>query len=460
MLLLIVVEQALAVMRKAPYVIYGGTNTEMEILWQLTTTALCTFDWGRDTTYSLGTEQTVEYGSDHQHRYTIIGLVPGNEYDYRGTSGTQVFSGSFRAALADSITRLKFLAYGDTRSNPATHDAVANGMFSTDGSDSDYHSLVISVGDLVADGNTESYWDSEFFSSAYPHIRSLLANLPYQSCMGNHEGTGILFAKYFPYPYVAHHYWSFDFGPAHFAVLDQYTSYGAGSAELAWLAHDLATASKPWKFIVLHEPGWSAGGDHENNVTVQTSIQPLCEQYGVSIVFGGHNHYYARAVVNGVQHITTGGGGAPLYDPNPGYPHIVVTSRSNHFCKVEIASSRLYFAAITSAGTVIDTFSVVRAVSASPGQPAPRPAGFELWPVYPNPFNASAVIRFSLPAAEHARLTVYDVNGRLVEVLTDAMLSAGDHRVTLDGSTFSSGLYFARLEAGETIQTEKMLLLK
>ena len=75
---------------------------------------------------------------------------------------------------------------------------------------------------------------------------------------------------------------------------------------------DLAASAKPWKFIVLHEPGWSAGGGHGNNTTVQNDIQPLAVQYGVAIVFGGHNHYYARANVSGVTHLTMGGGGAPL----------------------------------------------------------------------------------------------------------------------------------------------------
>jgi phosphodiesterase/alkaline phosphatase D-like protein len=172
--ILFATEQVSAAMRKAPYVLYAGTNTEMEVHWQLTTTAPCTVEWGLDTSYALGTEQTIEYGSGHQHRYTVPDLTLGSKYYYRVTSGTETFTGSFRAAIADSTSNLKFLAYGDTRSNPGTHDAVANAMVSTFVTDSDYQSLVISVGDLVTDGNTESYWDSEFFNPSYTHIRSLL----------------------------------------------------------------------------------------------------------------------------------------------------------------------------------------------------------------------------------------------------------------------------------------------
>ena len=460
LVLLVATDPVWAAMRKAPYVIYAGTNTEMEVHWQLTTIATCTLDWGIDTSYSMGTDQTQEYGNDHQHLYTVPGLMPGSKYYYRVTSNQQRFTGSFRAAPADGATDLKFMAYGDTRSYPATHDTVANAMVTTFRNDSSYQSLVISGGDLVADGNTESYWDNEFFNPAYTHIQSLLANLPYQCCMGNHEGTGSLFAKYFPYPYIASHYWSFDYGPAHFAVLDQYTSYGPGSAELIWLANDLATSSASWKFVVLHEPGWSAGGGHENNVNVQNYIQPLCERYGVSIVFGGHNHYYARAVVNNVQQITTGGGGAPLYTPNSSYPNIVTTSRTHHFCKVAIDGNLLHFTAITSSGAVIDTFSMTRPLSYVAGQTAPNPSKFDLSPAFPNPFNPCTEIQYDLSKAEHTSLRVFDLLGREVAVLKDGFVEAGSHRVMFDGSNLASGTYFARLEAGKLSQTTKLMLLK
>ena len=327
-------------------------------------------------------------------------------------------------------------------------------------SDSAFQSLAIVGGDLVTDGNTESYWDTEFFNPAYSHLRTFVADIPYQSCMGNHEGMGVLFSKYFPYPFVASHYWSFDYGPAHFAVLDQYTSYTPGSAQLNWLTNDLSASSKPWKFILLHEPGWSAGGDHENNTTVQNYIQPLCVQYGVPIVLGGHNHYYARAVVNGIEHITTGGGGAPLYVPNRSYPNIVVTSQTHNFCKIEIDGDHLHFTAVSLAGAVIDSFTLSRQESSVGGQAGFTADQFELSPAYPNPFNTVTLIRFSLTAAGPVELKVYDAAGREVETLAAGLMERGRHTVRFDGSDLASGVYFCRLTAGGQSQTRKMVLLK
>jgi len=343
-------------MRKAPYLIYTGDVSEMQVLWQLDATDICTIDWGTDTTYSLGSAQTNEYGSDHQHTYTIENLTPATKYYYRVSQNQEVHTGSFRSAPDTNETDIKFFAYGDTRTYPATHNQVAAAMVETYIGDENFQSIIISVGDLVSDGNSESDWDNQFFDPSYLNIQKMLATLPYQSCMGNHEGSGVLFKKYFPYPFKAGRYWSFDYGPAHFAVLDQYTSYSPGSAQLTWLENDLASSTKPWKFIVLHEPGWSAGG-HSNEVPVQLYIQPLCEQYGIPFVFGGHNHYYARAEVNGVQHITTGGGGAPLYAPILTYPNIVTATQAHHFCTLKIEDGLLSFKAIKPDGTVIDSLT-------------------------------------------------------------------------------------------------------
>jgi hypothetical protein len=349
---------ASAYVRKGPYLIYPGIIGQMKILWQLYSAYPCTLEWGSDTTYSSGSIQTTEYNSSHQHTYTITDLAPNRHYFFKVIINSDFLTGSFFSAPDSTVDNLNFIAYGDTRSYPGTQNQVAARINSTYHSDSSFQTVLISVGDLVNTGTNESDWDTQFFDTTYTNIHSMLANLPYQSTMGNHEGTGTLFVKYFPYPFVAGRYWSFDYGPAHFTIIDQYTAYGPGSPQLQWITNDLAQTTKPWKFIVLHEPGWTAGGDHPNNTSVQNYIQPLCLQYGVSIVFGGHNHYYARAVVNGVEHLTIGGGGAPLYQPNPSYPNIVTCSMTYHFTKIEISGGHLQFTAISSSGVVLDTFSL------------------------------------------------------------------------------------------------------
>lgn len=96
-----------------------------------------------------------------------------------------------------------------------------------------------------------------------------------------------------------------------------------------------------------------------------------------------------------------------------------------------------------------------------PGSSSPAVSyDFNLYSNYPNPFNSSTRIRFSLPSAGQATIRVYDVTGRLVTTLLDDMVAAGHHQVVFDGSGISSGVYFCQLKAGGELQTRKMVLIK
>jgi hypothetical protein len=91
---------------------------------------------------------------------------------------------------------------------------------------------------------------------------------------------------------------------------------------------------------------------------------------------------------------------------------------------------------------------------------AAMPQSVALAQNYPNPFNPSTKIRFELPQASRVSLKVFDVLGREVMTLVDEVIPAGVYYVRFDGSTLSSGVYFYRLQAGESVKTKRMILLK
>jgi hypothetical protein len=350
-----------------PDVIYTGRNNAMKLFWGWHSSDNFQLDWGTDRNYTLGSAQvtppnTGEDGNNATglYSYTIEDLKPGTRYFYRLVVGQQVSVGSFVTAPEVTATQLKFVSYGDTRTHPKLHNAVAAQVVTLYENDPAYQTFNLMEGDLVQNGDAAEDWASEFFSPEFLNIRSELANLAVLPVMGNHEGSGKLFSLYFPMPFVSARYWSFDYGPAHVVMLDQYTDYEPGSAQYEWLKQDLASSKKTWKFAVLHAPGWSAGGGHENNEDVQQYLEPLFEQYSVSIVFGGHNHYYARAAVNGVQHLTIGTGGAPEYPPDPNYPNIVATYNGMGFSRFEIDGNRLSSRFIDANGKVQDEFTIQR----------------------------------------------------------------------------------------------------
>lgn len=88
------------------------------------------------------------------------------------------------------------------------------------------------------------------------------------------------------------------------------------------------------------------------------------------------------------------------------------------------------------------------------------PVEYELMNAYPNPFNASTVIRYSLPKASDVAIHIYDVLGRRVETLTNTIQPAGNHQVIWDAEHNPSGIYFYRIQADDYINTKKMVLLK
>jgi hypothetical protein len=79
---------------------------------------------------------------------------------------------------------------------------------------------------------------------------------------------------------------------------------------------------------------------------------------------------------------------------------------------------------------------------------------------FPNPFNPSTVIRYQIPAAGNARLSVHDLLGRQVAVLVEGRIGPGTHEATFHAASLASGIYFYRLQAGEFVQTKCLTLQK
>lgn len=88
------------------------------------------------------------------------------------------------------------------------------------------------------------------------------------------------------------------------------------------------------------------------------------------------------------------------------------------------------------------------------------PVSYNLSQNFPNPFNPSTEIHFSLPNKSHVTLTIFDLLGREVATLVSEELSAGSYSTRWDATGFPTGVYLYRLEAGEFVETKKLLLLR
>ena len=395
-----------------PYLMYTNEDGKMMVLWILDSSPTCTLEWDEDEDFTLpltGSDDNISYNNSgthgYQYRYTISSLSTSTKYYYRLTysSGgkSYKYTGSFSTAPASSATDVKFLAYGDTRGNggaPAYgHDTVCSGIMDTVTIDPGYQSFLLQAGDWVENGNNDTDWEDNYFNRDFPNARSMLANLPVMGCTGNHEfsGTSTIFPDYWPYDDIywpgatKHMYYYFEYGPIRVVVADQY-AYGnysqqtnrfgydgtypydfANNVQLNWIKDTLSGSSKTWNFLLLHQPLYPAGGHSLANFhPLVDEMEELFETGGdwditddVDIVFCGHNHFYARCLEDGVRHIITGGGGAPLRDPEdpPGTQNNVEeSSETFHFCEVYIRDKVLRCRARSATGSKIETFTLLQ----------------------------------------------------------------------------------------------------
>ncbi len=201
---------------------------------------------------------------------------------------------------------VKFLVYGDTRTNEDWHEMVCKAMAKENAD------FVIHTGDLVESGDLKGDWDKFFKAGKY--IYSKVAIFP---TLGNHERNSPLYYQAFTLRRGGgdfnKRWYSYTAGDVYFIDLDSNVSEGSSvyKFETEWLEGELKKAQS-YRFIVVyfHHPFFTNSPYREP--TIKDEWKNMFEKYGVDIVFNGHNHHYERFLINGVTYVTTGGGGAPL----------------------------------------------------------------------------------------------------------------------------------------------------
>jgi hypothetical protein len=85
---------------------------------------------------------------------------------------------------------------------------------------------------------------------------------------------------------------------------------------------------------------------------------------------------------------------------------------------------------------------------------------FSLLQNCPNPFNPSTKIKFSVPQLSQIQIKVYDMLGKEIETLVNEEKAAGSYEMAWYADGLPSGVYFYRLQAGDFVETKKMILMK
>lgn len=88
------------------------------------------------------------------------------------------------------------------------------------------------------------------------------------------------------------------------------------------------------------------------------------------------------------------------------------------------------------------------------------PEGYKLFNNFPNPFNPSTIVKFTVPEYTSVKLSVYDIRGKLISDLYNGKKNAGTYEISFNAEGLASGIYYCKLEAGNFSDFKKMMLIR
>ena len=250
----------------------------------------------------------------------------------------------------------RFAVYGDTRDGHDVHRKIVAQIMAAD------PAIVIQTGDLVHSATDGSQWRT------YDDItRDMRNRIPVYPSRGNHDVGGTGYEDRVTAPFTSGNklWYSFNVGNSHFVSLavDEFAPYDVQSPQYLWLEADLAAARPATRhvFVFFHAGPYSIGS-HGSNMTARKILCPLFEKYGVRAVFNGHDHIYYHTLRNGIHYLVTGGGGAPLYYPDPKKGAIAGDKweRTNNYVLCEVDADKVDVNVCRADGSTIERFRMAR----------------------------------------------------------------------------------------------------
>ena len=326
-------------------------------------------------------ETTVKYGTSPRslsqtatefevHEMVLDQLRPGQTYYYDIGYGEQG-KGQFKTAPKYGAP-IRFVVYGDTRFAEKPRPIQAQLI---DAIQNDKPAFIINTGDIVTNGLNPVHWDTYFEMN-----KDIIKSIPYYVSLGNHEKDSPYYYKYFS-PAENENYYSFNWSNCHCVVIDSEGPHeeaehaldyeGRKDAkrktkefwdkQLAWLCKDLQNHKEfDFTLVFMHQPLFSLKESRRGEQNeFQERFAQIFEDFGVDIVFSGHDHMYQRHFVKPVHYVVTAGGGAGLY--SPGKPFTKYTRKisvNHHYVLIEIEGKKLKAKALKTDGEVIDIFTI------------------------------------------------------------------------------------------------------
>lgn len=261
-------------------------------------------------------QQLTESSATVSHKLRLKGLQADTRYYYRIQHQgqwlqpqaewfvTSPISGTSRAAriwvLGDP---------GKSRARPQVRDAGLAWLKGHAQGRTAYADVLLTTGDNAYTSATNAEYLREFF---LPYAK-VLKNIPLWAVYGNHDARRWAFYKLFDQPFDGEsgglasnskHYFSFDYGQAHFILLDNHHfDLSPETAMTDWLVRDIKQTRQKWVIVLFHHPPYT-GGTHDSDnkkdsrgrmTRTRENLLPVLEKAGVDLVIAGHSHVYERS---------------------------------------------------------------------------------------------------------------------------------------------------------------------
>ncbi len=315
-------------------------------------------------------KKEVRQAYDH-HEIILGNLRPNTTYTYDVLgSADPAGTGQF-TTLPDEPRPYTFIAYGDTRSQHQVHQRLVNRVIA------EAPRFVLVSGDLVGDGMQIGEW-KRFFDIE----KELMRNVCLWPVLGNHESDSPYYFDFFSLP-GNERYYMFSAGDVLFVILDDqgpdypvpaymedadrdiwWSAEGPNRAYMktqkAWFEQILSLNERAgYIIVVFHEPLISVKRSRVEDARRRRAYWgDVWQGYRVSMILNGHDHHYHRAEVGGVQYVTSGGGGAGLYDADTPAPETVKLAKVHHYLRFEVDAESTSVTAVDLEGNPIDQFKL------------------------------------------------------------------------------------------------------
>ena len=255
-------------------------------------------------------------------------------------------------ALPNKTDSLKFAVIGDFGTGePPSYDVAAQmaalrARFPFE--------MVITTGDNIIGDQDDSSDLAEKFERPFGPL--LEAGVRFYASLGNHDKK--VNSTYPPLGMDGHRYYTFAKNNVRFFVLD---TNRLDRAQLAWIEEALRTTKDDWKICAFHHPLYSDGVKHGAALELRVILEPILVEYGVDVVFSGHDHIYERLKPQkGVHYFVAGAGGQSERGIQPSAATEASFDHDRSFMAVEVMADQLYFQAISRVGATIDAGVITR----------------------------------------------------------------------------------------------------